>query len=326
MHPELFHIFGLTLYSYGLMLIIGFLLATQLAKFLARRVGQDPEVYVNAGLIALLAGVVGARLSHVLENLDRYTLPQLTFVENLWNAVRLTDGGLTFYGGFLLGTPVVMLYGWWKKVPLLRGMDVAAPALMVGLAIGRIGCFLNGCCYGEISYTENVPAITYPYGSNAYIDHYQQGELPTAPPADLYGQNRGNLLARSDVEAAPALARIAASHRSAPTHPTQLYSTLTGLLIAALLVSYFSLSPNPGSVFGLMLILEGATRFILEMLRVEPAVIGSGTGQFSFLPPMSVSMVIGASLVLIGLIMWSLLALRKRPLLTATPSRVGTNL
>lgn len=305
MHPELFRIFNFPIYSYGLMLVIGFLLATELAKFLARRVGTNPEIYVNAGLIALVAGVIGARLSHVLENFSQYSLPQLSLWQNLGNAARLTDGGLTFYGGFLLATPVVMLYGWRKKVNILRGMDVVAPALMVGLAIGRIGCFLNGCCYGEISYAADIPTISYPYGSNAYVDHFYENRLPVAPAIELTNPaDPRELLPRHYVESVPSLASIARNYRSAPTIPTQLYSTLTALLIAGVCVSYFSLSPIPGRVFGLMLMLEGPTRFILEMLRVEPAVIGHGTDSLTFLPAMSISMILGAIIFVAGVFMW----------------------
>ncbi|MCC6238928.1 MAG: prolipoprotein diacylglyceryl transferase [Phycisphaerales bacterium] len=305
MHPELFRIFNFPIYSYGLMLVIGFLLATELAKCLARRVGTNPEIYVNAGLIALVAGVIGARLSHVLENFSQYALPQLSLWQNLGNAARLTDGGLTFYGGFLLATPVVMLYGWRKKVNILRGMDVVAPALMVGLAIGRIGCFLNGCCYGEISYAADIPTVSYPYGSNAYVDHFYENRLPAAPAIELTNpaDPRG-LLPRHYVESVPSLASIARNYRSAPTIPTQLYSTFTALLIAGVCVSYFSLSPIPGRVFGLMLMLEGPTRFILEMLRVEPAVIGHGTDSLTFLPAMSISMILGAIIFMAGVFMW----------------------
>src|SRR6185369_5062270 len=77
MLQELFRIpipgFGeLPIFSYGLMLVIGFLAAIQLAKFLARRMGIDPEIFVNAGLIALVTGIIGARLSHILENTGQY--------------------------------------------------------------------------------------------------------------------------------------------------------------------------------------------------------------------------------------------------------------
>src|SRR5947207_11229188 len=104
MHPILFRIpgLGLPIYSYGVMLVIGFLLCLELAKFLARRVGIDPELFVNAGMIALVAGVIGARLSHVLENIHQYTDPHRTVWENFFDAVNIRSGGLTFYGGFIL--------------------------------------------------------------------------------------------------------------------------------------------------------------------------------------------------------------------------------
>src|SRR5688572_25724226 len=110
MLQELFRIplIDVPLYGYGLMMVIGFLAAVQLAKFLARRCGLDPEAFVNAGLLALVSGVVGARLSHVLENLGEYTGPSRSFMANLWDAINIRSGGLTFYGGLLLATPVLL--------------------------------------------------------------------------------------------------------------------------------------------------------------------------------------------------------------------------
>ena len=314
MYPELFRIPGLDLpiYSYGLMLVIGFLLAAALARFLARRVGLDPEVFVNAGIVALIAGAAGARLSHVLENWDVYTNPARSFWANLGAAIDIREGGLTFYGGLIFATPIVMLYGWWKKVPLLRGMDIVAPCVLVGLGLGRVGCFLNGCCYGEVCYTPGVPTVSYPYGSPAYVDHYAQGRLPAPPPAELMiplEDGSRTLVPREQLPVNPRFAQAAKGHLSAPTHPAQLYSTVTSLLLAGIMVTYFSLSPVPGSVFGLMLVLEGISRFILEMLRTEPAVVGTGTGTLTFLPPLSFSMVVSAILVIIGVIMWTALHL-----------------
>lgn len=308
MLPELFRIPGLNLpiYSYGLMLVIGFLLAAALAKFLARRAGLDAEVFVNAGIVALIAGVAGARLSHVLENWAVYTDASRSGWENFKAALDIRSGGLTFYGGFIFATPVVLLYGWLKKVPLLRGMDVVAPCVMVGLALGRVGCFLNGCCYGATCYVDAMPTVSYPFGSPAYVDHYHQGILPQSPPDELMiplSEVGRTLVPREALPEHPELAAAAAGHRSAPTHPAQLYTTFNSLLIAAILVAFFSLAPAPGSVFGLMLILEGIARFILEMLRTEPAVIGTGTGTLAGLPPMSFSMVISIPLVVVGIVM-----------------------
>src|SRR6266404_6837547 len=104
---------GAPIYGYGVMMVLGFFLSMELSKFLARRSKLDPEIFANAALLALLTGVLGARLSHVLENLSDYTRPELTFGQNLFNAVNIRSGGLTYYGGFLLAFPALVAYGWY---------------------------------------------------------------------------------------------------------------------------------------------------------------------------------------------------------------------
>src|SRR5678815_1463864 len=151
MYPELFRIPGIDMpvYGYGVMLVLGFFGGVALCKFFARRSGLDPEVFVNAALIALITGVIGSRASHVLENLGDFTRSDLSVWENVKNVFNMRSGGLTYYGGFLLATPCTILYGVYKKVPIRLGMDIIAPCLMVGLGFGRVGCFLNGCCNGS---------------------------------------------------------------------------------------------------------------------------------------------------------------------------------
>jgi phosphatidylglycerol:prolipoprotein diacylglycerol transferase len=138
----------LPIYGYGLMLVIGFLIAAHWAKYLARRSGLDGEFFVNVALLALVTGIIGARASHILENLGDFTRADRTVGENLLNMINLRSGGLTYYGGFLLAFPTLAGYVIWKKIPLRLAMDIAAPCLMVALGFGRVGCFMNGCCYG----------------------------------------------------------------------------------------------------------------------------------------------------------------------------------
>lgn len=303
MLPELFRlpILGFPVFGFGLMMIIGFLLAAQLCKWLSRRVGIDPEVMINAGILVLVSGVIGARLSHVLENLGYYTSASRSAWENFREAINITDGGLTFYGGFIVGFPIVLAYGMYKKVPLRRGMDIMAPCIMVGLALGRVGCFLNGCCYGE----QVAWGVHFPYGSPAYVEQYEKDLLPAPPPEELVTE-RGYLIDRRTVADHPELQQVAHAHRAAAVHPTQLYSTFNSLLVAGVLVAFFTLLPAPGRVFALMLMLEGLTRFLLEILRVEPAVVGAGTGTLPSLPPLSISMIIGLLLIPCGIVMWYL--------------------
>ena len=302
MYPELFRIPGLDLpvFGYGVMLVIGFFVAVALAKFLARRSGLDPETFVNAALIALATGVIGARLSHVLENLGDFTRPDLTAWQNLKNVFNMRGGGLTYYGGFLLAFPCTVLYGLYKKVPLRLGMDIVAPCIMVGLGFGRVGCFLNGCCHGAEC---NLPwAVTFPYHSNAFLDHAYDPERPRdVPPALMTTDPETGRLRVAPPEAlqkaGPEFVELSRQYRSRPVHPAQLYSTFTAWLLAALLVAYFTVPHVPGRVMALMLMLEGAARFVLESLRTEPPVWG----------PMSLSMVIGLCISLAGVIMWIVL-------------------
>jgi phosphatidylglycerol---prolipoprotein diacylglyceryl transferase len=296
MLQDLFRIPGtnIVIHGYGLLLVIGFLLAVRLAQFLARRSKIDPEFFMNMGLIALFAGVVGARLSHVLENWGQYTRADRSMFENLKDALNVSSGGLTYYGGFLLAIPSCIAYGIYKKVPLRTGMDIVAPCLMVGLGIGRIGCFLNGCCYGAEC---DLPwAVRFPYYSNTYIEQYDRKELEPDPRMVKETKFGPQLKSREEARVQGLQAAMEAERRKVrPVHPAQLYSTITALMLAGLLVAYYSLPHVPGHVFALMLMLEGATRFLLEMLRVEPPVWGS-----SF----SLSMWLGILLVGAGGTLW----------------------
>jgi len=332
---------SLPLYGYGLMMVIGFLIAVEFGKFLAKHSGIDPEVLMNAALIALVTGIVGARLSHVIENWPQYSNPARGFWGNFGDAINISSGGLTFYGGLILATPFTILYAVYKKVPLKKGMDIAAPCILIGLGIGRVGCFLNGCCYGAQS---DLPwAVRFPYHSPAYIDEAEQNQFRNVPrPLLLQWPNGQEILSVQQLKLIQAthdqlnidgpavlssrLARqggafndrtyrdafiehaqtyggqnllsLTKTQHSTWLHPSQLYSTITALLIAALLGAYFTTPHIPGRVFALMLILEGATRYLLEMLRVEPPVI------WMFRYGFSLSMLIGLALVPAGVILW----------------------
>ncbi|MDP9173294.1 MAG: prolipoprotein diacylglyceryl transferase [Planctomycetota bacterium] len=302
------HLFGhdIPIYGYGLMLVAAFLACVQTAQWLARRSGLNPELFANAAIIALMTGVVGARLSHVLENFGEYTRSDLSPLQNLLHVIDIREGGLTYYGGFLLATPCCILYALKTRIPLRLGMDIVAPVLMIGLGLGRIGCFLNGCCYGAQC---NLPwGVSFPYGSEAYVD--QVARHQTVPPPDLMRMTlSGRIvpLPRGSPEMLndPRLQARAAAVRALPVQPTELYSTFTALLLAALLIAYFTTPHVDGSVFALMLILEGFARFVLELLRVEPSVWRLQIGNQDY--GMSISMILGVVNVIAGFIMWQVI-------------------
>ncbi len=144
MHPILFKLGPLTFYSYGLMLAIAYLVSSSLAARDARRNGVKihPDQTANLFFFSLIGGILGARIFYVIANLDFYSV-------NLHQILRLDQGGLVWYGGLLGGFLSAVSYLRLKKLPFLETADLASPYLALAHSIGRIGCFLNGCCFGK---------------------------------------------------------------------------------------------------------------------------------------------------------------------------------
>ena len=142
MFPVLLRLGPFTLYSYGLMLALGFLAAVRVAGRRTASLGLSPSAVQKAAWVSLLAGIAGARLAYVL-------LQWNLFRDNLWEIFRLDHGGLVFYGGLAGGLLGGMVSVRRAGLPLMKTADLLVPPLVLAHAIGRIGCFLNGCCYGK---------------------------------------------------------------------------------------------------------------------------------------------------------------------------------
>lgn len=160
--------------GYGMMIVLGFISGIALAHWRARRCRENPEHIVNLGLQALVGGIVGARLLYILINFDQFTGFGLR--GNLGKMVNVKAGGLVYYGGLILAVVICMVYIRRKKLAVRRILDIVAPSLMIGLAFGRAGCTLNGCCWGgacelESPIARQVLTITFPYGSPAFDQH-----------------------------------------------------------------------------------------------------------------------------------------------------------
>ncbi len=142
MFPIIFQIGPIRVYSYGLMLALAVVVGTFLLVRHAKRVGLDGERMMDLVFWVVLGGVIGSRLFFVLLNLPY-------FLQSPVEIVMLQKGGLAWQGGVILGG----LSGWFflkkNKLPLWKVLDLVAPYLALGQAIGRIGCLLNGCCFGR---------------------------------------------------------------------------------------------------------------------------------------------------------------------------------
>ena len=173
MHPEILHWGFLHIRSYGLMLAIAFLAGTWLGLSEARRRGLDEDKMVTVILAALVASIVGARALYVLEHIGEF--------RREWGSVlALWQGGLTLYGGVVLGTVVGLATARQIGLPMWSVADALTPSLALGTMFGRVGCYLNGCCYGR--------PTRLPWGVVFPADSFAGLEFGNAPihPSQLY--------------------------------------------------------------------------------------------------------------------------------------------
>jgi len=313
-HPELFEIpfVHLTVKSYGLMMVIGFLACVSLISRLSRDFTANPQHITNAALYALVGGVIGARVFFVLHYFDK-------FRSNPLEVFAIWQGGLELAGGVFTAIIIILLYIWYNKLPARRYLDVLAIGLMLALVFGRIGCFLNGCCYGKP--TGLLWAVRFPYNSFAYISQINpdlernrpgpQLILPKEEYLDYLGTNGKWYPKRyEDLTVKQRIEVTEGKYRCLPVHPTQLYSSGMAAFWCLMLYLFWrrakkaELSGNigrfltkPGLTFALMFIVYGTTRFFMEYLRDD--------NPFEF-DGLTISQNICIVMVLLGLILMAI--------------------
>ncbi len=240
MWPILFVIPGsdFKIHSYGVMVLIACFSSLAIGVWCARRENINTNAVYELATWLFLGGVVGARGMYVLSHLDT--------IHNWGDALRSWQGGNVFYGCILGGFTGSVLYWYRRPFPFWVMTDVAAPAVAIGIAIGRIGCFLNGCCYGAVC--DRAWAISFPAGSHAWVRQVDAGLISPL-----------------------------ASH-SLPVHPTQIYASLAGFAVLAVLLVYLPRRRNPGQAMALLMIIYPLSRWPLEVLRGdEPAIFAGMT-------------------------------------------------
>ena len=142
MYPILFRFGGLTIYAYGFFLAAGFVVGGLFAVSRARKAGVPLEKVADLFFCSVLSAIVGSRISFVIINLD-------LFRHDFFKIFRIWEGGLIFYGGLILSAGVSVGCLKWKRMPVWKTADLFSPPIALGLFLGRIGCFLAGCCYGK---------------------------------------------------------------------------------------------------------------------------------------------------------------------------------
>jgi phosphatidylglycerol:prolipoprotein diacylglycerol transferase len=317
--------FDIPIYGFGTMLVLALFVCTWVASRRAQREGIARERIQDLALWVVICGILGARVVYMIQ----YQQPLSQFLL-LW------QGGLVFYGSLIGGTIGLLLAHIFVlrkyNLPWLKLADVIAPSLAIGLSIGRIGCLLNGCCYGEVA-CPSCLAITFPLSAPARYDLVGKGLQTTAgfttgndptivdkvepgSPAEKAGLQAGDKIVA--VDGLENVVRKAGDRPSAHTtdvltdhlaaqwprgqrdlqltvrrseeeielpafeprtlglHPTQLYETISTLLLFLLLTAYYPFHRIDGQVMGLFLALYAVHRFLNESLRNDTAPVAFG--------------------------------------------------
>ncbi|MGE0200559.1 MAG: prolipoprotein diacylglyceryl transferase [Candidatus Melainabacteria bacterium] len=170
MHPVLFQFGGLTIYSFGVMVAIAFMVA---AQWIARRAADRGWVADKAVMIAiwlLAAGLVGAKLWYALYFPAEFLADPV--------GMLFSQGGLVWYGGLIAACLAAVALSRWESFSIWQLGDIMMPPLALGMAIGRIGCLLAGCCYGAPCDLSAIPwAIQYPAGHDTFPAHVHPAPL-----------------------------------------------------------------------------------------------------------------------------------------------------
>ena len=226
-----FSIGPLPIYMYGICIVIGVAVATWVATIEAKRVGHNPDIYLDFLFYALIFGLIGARIYYVVFRWDDYK-------DNLWNIFALREGGLAIYGGVIAALITAVIYTRVKKLAFWPFVDVCAPSLVLGQAIGRWGNFFNREVFGH--YTNSLFAMRY------LVD--QVNDKP-ASVMDHVVQAYGAQYIQ--------------------VQPTFLYESAWNLLVFVLLVIYSRHKKRDGEIILLYLFGYGLGRFFIEGMRTD---------------------------------------------------------
>lgn len=192
-------------------------------------------------VISILAGVTGSKLLYVLENIEQLGRTPFDTI--------FSPGGLTWYGGFFLVTAILYYFTKKQDIPFLRVCDAAAPALMIGYGIARIGCHLAGD--GDYGVPTELP-----WGTN-----YENG---TYPPSVAF-RNFPEIVSRYGVNGVVP--------DNIPVHPAPVYEFLAGVLLFLVLWKFRTAFKQNGQLFMLYLMLAGSARLAVEFIRINPRLL-----------------------------------------------------
>lgn len=354
MHPKLWTIplVNLPIYSYGFMVMLGFLTGILVATQRAKKKGLNPDIIFDLGIILMIAGIVGARIAYIIIFTNQFTGSWeifnifdegglnligiivgwfIPFGIYLWRLKKITlrkfgwlvpisilsavligriaqiiinrklygydfslfeiwKGGLVFYGGLILAIATGIYYLKIKRLRIWLVGDIVAPSVALGLAFGRLGCFLNGCCYGKLA-NDNTLGICFP--------NLAKGGGTLAQHNPVFASQLHEGLINSNATC------------SLSVIPTQLYESIFALCLFIFLSFLLKKKLKEGLVLWIFVILYSLGRFIIELYRGDKGSVFLGLTD---------SQTISAGLFIIGLVCFIYFLKRSSPQSTTPQS------
>ncbi|MEO0294199.1 MAG: prolipoprotein diacylglyceryl transferase [candidate division WOR-3 bacterium] len=268
MYRYLFVIKEFKIPAYGFMAVIGYLVGMFFITKEGKERKIEPSVLQSLSIWIIVGMLIGARIWYVWEN-------WCDFSSDFISIFKLWEGGMVFYGGFIGGFIGGLLFVKISKLNLPETMDVMAPGVAIAISIGRIGCFLNGCCYGRI--TNSWIGVSFPsrWLPPAYWDQVQKGLIPSTAECSL------------------------------PVIPTQLISTLNLFIIFLILWKIRKKKIFNGFLFSLFIGLYGLHRFVIDFFR-------SYSGKALVLKFITLSQLLSIIMILISIVVITVNGVNKR--------------
>ncbi len=231
MFPTILKFGPLTLHTYGIMLVIGFLVGVKLTEKRAKKKEIFPNFIWDLFMVVVISAIVGARAFYVALNFEEFRGNLLSIVNPVQPDGSLGIGGLVFIGGLITAVIVSIFYIKWRHYSIPTVLDACAPGVALGMAIGRMGCFFAGCCYGLP--TGCACGLTFPNDS----------------PAGLFQLSVG----------------------AAAIHPTQLYMVLGNALVALIIILSERFKKFEGHSILVFAMFYAIDRSVVDLFRWYPA-------------------------------------------------------
>ncbi|HPG40364.1 MAG TPA: prolipoprotein diacylglyceryl transferase [bacterium] len=228
MHPVLVKLGAFEIRAYGVMLALSFLFGIFLAIRRAKKVGLDPNTIMDLSVILIISAIVGSRFLYVVYHPEEFRGHWIDAISPFQSDGTIGMGGLTLLGGVILCFISSIIFLRVKKLPFLKFADVVIPSVGLGIFLTRIGCFFNGCCFG-------LPCEAHGPGHFCFIFPSNSAAGFTFPDTALI--------------------------------PTQLYSSLAGLIIFGILLYAERWKRFDGFLLYLFFILYGIKRFTIDLFR-----------------------------------------------------------